>query len=93
MPCDRIQKCFDQKELKKMSLSVLRSVAESFKFNGKNVRAVHVPGLRECLVGIDVSRAIEYVDDNNGRRVIKRHVTQKYLMRLEDVKGIVKRYV
>ena len=29
----------------KMSLSVQRSVVESFRFNGKNIRAVHVPGL------------------------------------------------
>ena len=76
-----------------MSLSVQHSVVESFSFNGKNIRAVHVPGLGECLVGIDVSRAIGYVDDSNGRRAIKRHVPQKYMMRIEDVKGIVKRYV
>ena len=29
----------------KISLSVQRSVVESFRFNGKNIRAVHVPGL------------------------------------------------
>ena len=91
--CDRVQNIFDQKEIKKMSLSVQRSVVEPFKFNGKNIRAVHVPGLGECLVGIDVSRAIGYVDDNNGRRTIKRHVPQKYMMQLEEVKGIVKRHV
>ena len=76
-----------------MSLSVQHSVVESFSFNGKNIRAVHVPGLGECPVGIDVSRAIGYVDDNNGRRAIKRHVPQKYMIWLEDVKGIVKRQV
>ena len=35
-----------------MSLSVQRSVLESFRFNGKNIRAVHVPELGEWLVGI-----------------------------------------
>ena len=93
MSGDQIQKPFDQKELKKMILSVQRSVVESFKFNCKNIRAVHVPGLEECLVGIATSRAIGYADDNNDRREIKRHVPQKYMMRLEDVKGIVKRHV
>ena len=57
-----------------MSLSVQRSVVESFSFNGKNIRVVHLPGLGECLVGIYESRAIGYVDDNNDRRAIKRHV-------------------
>ena len=41
-----------------MSLSVQHSVVESLSFNGKNIRAVHVPSLGECLVGIDVSREI-----------------------------------
>ena len=76
-----------------MSLSVQRSVVESFSFMGKNMRSVHVPDLGECLVGIDVSRAIRYVDENNGRRTIKRHVPQKYTMRFEDVKDIVERHV
>ena len=44
-------------------------------------------------MGINVSRAIEYVDDNNGRRVIKRHVPQKYMMLFEDVTDIVKRHL
>ena len=35
---------------------------------------MRVPVLGECLVGIDVSRAIGYADENNGRREIKRHV-------------------
>ena len=76
-----------------MSLSVQHSDVESFSFNGKNIRVVHVPGLGECLVGIYELRAIGYVDDNNGRRAIKRHVPQKYMMWLEDVKSIVKRHV
>ena len=56
-----------------MSLSVQRSVLELFRFNDKK-RAVHVPGLGECLVSIEASNVIGYVDDNNGRRAIKRHV-------------------
>ena len=76
-----------------MSLSVQHSDVESFSFNGKNIRVVHVPGLGDCLVVIFESRAIGYVDDNNGRRAIKRHVPQKYVMWLEDVKSIVKRHV
>ena len=66
---------------------------ESFKFNDKNIKAVDVPELGECLVGIDVSSVIGYVDDNNGRRAIKRHVPLKYMMRFEDVKVTVKRHV
>ena len=57
------------------------------------MRSVHVPDLGECLVGIDVSRAIGYVNDNNGRRAFKRHVPQKYMKRFEDIKDIVKRHV
>ena len=81
------------RNLIKMSLSVQHSAVESFSFRGKNVRSVHVPGMGECLVGIDVSRAIGYADDNNGRKAIKRHVPQKYMMRFEDVKDTVERQV
>ena len=88
----RIQKRFDEKESRKVTLSVQRLIVASFKFNCKNIRAVHVPGPRQCLVDIDVSREIWYVDDNNDRRAIKRDVPQKYLMQLQDVKTIVKRH-
>ena len=57
------------------------------------MRSAHVPGMGECLVGIDVSRTIGYTDDNNSRRAIKRHVPQKYMMRFEDVKDTVERHV
>ena len=57
-----------------MSLSVQSSVVESFSFRRKNVLSMRVPVLGECIVGIDVSRAIGYADENNGRREIKRHV-------------------
>ena len=68
-----------------MSLSAQRSIVESFKFKGKNIGTVHVPGLGKCPVGIDVSRAIGYTDDNNGRRAMQRHVPEKYKIRLGDV--------
>ena len=55
------------------------------------MRSVHVPDFGDCLVGIDVSRAIGYADDNNGRRAIERHVPLKYMMRFEDAKDIVER--
>ena len=57
------------------------------------MRSVHVPGMRKCLVGIDVSRATGYAVDNNGRGTIKRHVPQKYMTRLENVKDTVERHV
>ena len=68
-----------------MSLSVQRSVVESLKLNGINIRTMHVPGMGKSAVGIDVSRAIGYTDDNNGRRAIQRHVPEKYKIRLGDV--------
>ena len=60
-----------------MSLSVQRSAVESFSFRGKNVQSVHVPGMGECVVRIDVSRTIGYDGDNNGRRVIKNACASK----------------
>ena len=50
-------------------------------------------GMGECLVRTDVSRAIGLADDNYGRRAIKRHVPQKYMMRFEDVNDTVERHV
>ena len=54
---------------------------------------MHVSGMGECLAGIDMSRAIGYTDDNNGRRTIKRHVPQKYVMRFKYAKDTVERHV
>ena len=81
---------FDQNEIKKISFSVQRSVVESFSFRAKNVQSVHVPDLRECLVNIDVSRAIGYVDDNNGRRAIKRHVPKNIRCGLKTLRMLWK---
>ena len=73
-----------QKELKKDEPYSPAFIVESFNFNGKSIKTMHVPGLRKCPVGIDVSRAIEYVDDNNGRRAIQRLVPEKYKIPLGD---------
>ena len=43
-----------------MSLSVQCSVIEPFSFNGKNIRAVHVPDVGQCLVAKDVYTAVGY---------------------------------
>ena len=54
---------------------------------------MHVPGMGECLVGIDVSRAIGYADENNGSRTIKRHLSQECIIQFEAVKDTVERHV
>ena len=68
-----------------MSLSVQRLAVESLKFNGNNIRTVHVQDLGKCPVGIDVSRANGYTDDNSGRRSMQRPVPEKYKIRVGDV--------
>ena len=61
-----------------------RSVVESFKFNDKNIRVVHIKNVGQCFVGIDVSKAVGYNDDDNARRAVRTHVQGKYRMRLGD---------
>ena len=88
---DRIKK---KKELQiKMSLSVQRSVVESFSFNGKNVHSVHVPDVRQCLVAKDVAKAVGYNDDDNAKRAVRTHVPEKYSMHLGDAKNVLKEEV
>ena len=59
------KKFLTKKELTNtMSLSVQRSVVESFSFNGKNIRAVHVPDVGQCLVAKDVYTAVGYNKEN-----------------------------
>ena len=65
-----------------MSLSSQRSVVESFKFNMKNIRSVHVKG-EECLVSRDVYKAIEYKKEI-GKKAIQNLVPNKYKLRFED---------
>ena len=76
-----------------MSLSVQRSVVESFKFDGKNIMVVHIKHVGQCLVGIDVSKAVGYNDDDNARRAVRTHVPGKYRMRLGDAQNILRREV
>ena len=71
-----------------MSLSVQRSVFESFKFNGKNVQSVHVKG-EECLVSRDVYKVIGY-EEENGKKAIQNFVRNKYKLHLGDVKFSLK---
>ena len=77
----------------KMSLSVQRSIVESFKFNDKNIRVVHIKNVGQCFVGIDVSKAAGYNDDDNARRAVRTHVQGKYRMRLGDAQNIMRKEV
>ena len=61
----------------KMSLSVQRSVVESFKFNGKHVRSVYVKDVRQCLVLKDVYEAIGYEKEDRVK-AIQRLAPEKY---------------
>ena len=53
-------------------------------FNNKSIRVAHFKNVGQCLVGIDVSKAIVYNDDGNNRRVVQTHVPGKYRMHLGD---------
>ena len=66
-----------------MSLSVQRSVVESFSFNGKRVRSVHVKDVGQYLVSKDVYEAIEYEKEDEVK-VMKRLVPDKYKIQLGD---------
>ena len=84
---------FDQNEMKKMSLSVQRSVVESFKFNGTKIGVVHIKNVGQCFVGIDVSKAAGYNDDDNARRVVRTYVPGKYRKHLGDAQNILRKEV
>ena len=73
-----------------MSLSVQRSVVESFKFNDKNIRVVHIKNVGQCFVGIDVSKTVGYNADDNASRAVWTHVPGKYRMRLGDAQNILR---
>ena len=73
----------------KMSLSVV----ESFKFNVKNIRVVHIKNVGQCFVGINVSKAVGYNDDDNARRLVRTHVPGKYRMRLGHAQNMLRREV
>ena len=66
-----------------MFLSVQRSVVESFKFNDKKIRAVHVNG-EECLVSRGFYITTGY-EEENGKKAIQNLVSSKYKLRFGDV--------
>ena len=82
-----------KKSTNKMSLSVECSVVESFRFNGKNIRVVHIKNVGQCFVGIDVSKAVGYNDNDNARRAVQTHVPGKHRMHLGDTHKILRREV
>ena len=90
----RYENFFDlKKSTNKMFLSVECSVVESFKFNGKNIRVVHIKNVGQCFVDIDVSKAVDYNDNDNARRAVQTHVPGKYMMHLGDAQKILRREV
>ena len=76
-----------------MSLSVQRSVVESFSFKEKYVRSMHVPDVGKCLVAKDVSKTVGYNDDDNARGAVRTNVPGKYRMRLGDAQNVLRREV
>ena len=68
-----------------MSLSVQHSVVESFKFSSKNIRAVYIKDVGQCLISLDVCTAIGY-DKESGIKAIQRLVPEKCNMRFGDDK-------
>ena len=65
-----------------MSLLVQRPAVESFKFNRKNIRSVHIKG-KECLVSRDVYKAIGY-EEESSKKAIQNLVPNEYKMRFGD---------
>ena len=76
-----------------MSFSVQRSVVELFKFNNNNIRVAHIKNVGQCFVGIDVSKAVGFNDDDNTRRAVWTHVPGKYRIRLGDAQNVLRREV
>ena len=68
-------------------------IVEQFSFNGKNIRVVHIKNVGQSLVGIDVSKAVSYNDDDNARRTVRMHVLGKYRMPLSDAQNILRREI
>ena len=52
---------------------------------------VHIKGLGQCFLGIDVSKAVGCNDDDNARRAVQIHVPGKYRMRLGDTQSMLER--
>ena len=58
-------------------------VVESFKFNGKNIRAFYIKDVGQCLISLDVYTAAGY-DKENDVKTMQRLVPEKYKMQLGD---------
>ena len=86
-----IQNIFGLNEIKKISLSVQRSVVESFNFNGKHVRSVYVKDVGQYLVSKDVYESIGYEKEDEVK-VIQRLVPKKYKIQFgntqADLEGV-----
>ena len=50
---------------------------------------MHVPDVGQCLVAKDVSKAVDYNNDESGRRAVRTHVPGRYGMRLGDAKNVL----
>ena len=74
-----------------MSLSVQRSVVESFNFNGKHVRSVYVKDVGQYLVSKDVYESIGYEKEDEVK-VIQQLVPKKYKIQFgntqADLEGV-----
>ena len=66
-----------------MSLSVQRSVVESFKFNDKSIRALYIKDVGQSLISHDVYTAVGY-DKENVVKTIQQLVPEKQKMRFGD---------
>ena len=53
------------------------------------MRVIHIENVGTYFVGIDLSKAVSYNDDDNARRVVRTLVLGKYRMRLGDVQNIL----
>ena len=67
-----------------MSFSVQLSVVESFKFNGKNIRAFYIKDVGQCLISQGLYTAVGY-NKENGVKTLQRLVPEKYKIRFGDV--------
>ena len=65
-----------------MILSAQCPVVESFKFNRKNIRSVHVKG-EKCLISKDIYKAIGY-DEESGKKAIQNLVPNEYKLSFGD---------
>ena len=53
------------------------------------MRVIHIENVGTYFVGIDLSKAVSYNDDDNARRVVRTLVLGKYRMRLGDAQNIL----